>query len=538
MDGSTPGGAPTPKLPGNGTSPAATPSVPGAQGGPGEPSAAVSNAVGNAASSIASKALGDSGPQPTGENGELQAGDKVGNGKVMGEDGQVKKSRGRQFVDNAETGGKIAAAVATGGGSAAAGGGGAAAGQAAGKAAAEQAGKQAAKSAGENAAKNAAGNTAKAAQNMSKQAGKSFDSNKMQEAYNKAKDSQAGKQAKEGVIDQAKNKIADKVDEAADKNEALGMAIDEFNDVMNPVTNAVGGLEKALTGDFEGAKEDLKESKEGLKKLRKKLIIRLLIGVGIFVLFHVLIFLLILGPTIGLYMEITEGVSDMNGEIDDVIVDPEPGYPGPEDPDDPYDPGLPPDTWDAEHIIEEVEALISPDILAKMQVDNEGYRKSRAILCSQIPSFKSLSQQRRDMLFTAATLVAMNYKYLGCVAKDGSGKCTQWASCLWYKQAGGGMAALGGCVVCDTFVGWVYNTKANTNIWMGGASQGFQKLINEGRTTEISKDQLRPGDIACSDGHIGIYAGDGYYFHAAGTRAGVIKGACPKFTRFARFNTI
>ncbi len=532
MDGNTP------NVPGPSSTPNGAGTQPGSSGGAmGDAlTSKASSMVGNAASSVVSNALGDSGPQPTGENGELQAGDKVGNGKVMGEDGEVKASRGRKLVDNTETAGKIAAAVATGGGSAAAGE--AAAGQAAGQAAAKEAGKKAAeetaKNAAESTAKNAAGNTAKAAQQMAKDAGnKSFDSNKMQEMYNKAKDSDAGKEVKEQGLEGVKNKIADEIDKAADENKALGAAIDEVNDILDPVTSLVRALESLLTLNFDGVKDNLKETVSGIKKLRKKLFKRLLIGAAIFLLFNVLIFVVVFGPTVGLYIEVTEGIKEMAQKVGEVVVDPDPGGGGGDNPG--YDPGLPPDEWDPENIIEEVDKYISPDILAKVALDDYSYKKARAILCSQIPSFKSLSQQRRDMLYTAATLVAMNYTYLGCVQTNAAGTCTKWADCLWYKS--GGLAGLKGCVVCDTYVGWVYMTKADTYLWMGGARQGAEQLLNKGITTEISKDQLMPGDIAWSNGHIGIYAGNGYYFHAAGKSKGVIKGKCG-FNRFARFNPI
>ena len=164
---------------------------------------------------------------------ELKPGDKVAPGKVMGKNGKVEKSKGREIVEGVQSAAEVGAAVASAGAST-----GASAGAAEGSAAAK-------------ASKTSA-------------LGKTKDSNII-------KGRLKGKTT--GVIDKAKDKAADKIDEKAAKNPLFSKVVDETADKAKVLNSGVGAAKSLLSGDFKGVKDNAKDfvksmAKEKLKKIK------------------------------------------------------------------------------------------------------------------------------------------------------------------------------------------------------------------------------------------------------------------------------
>lgn len=66
------------------------------------------------------------------------------------------------------------------------------------------------------------------------------------------------------------------------------------------------------------------------------------------------------------------------------------------------------------------------------------------------------------------------------------------------------------------------------NACYAAAGISIPRMTGEiGAMANITKEQLKPGDIVWKPGHVGIFLGDGMYIHAEGTGTGVIIGSFP-----------
>lgn len=163
----------------------------------------------------------------------LKTGDKVAPGKVIGQNGKVERSKGREIVEGVQSAAEVGAAVASAGASSAA------------------------------AAEGSA--TAGAAK-----ASKTSALTKSKES-NLIKGKLKGKS--QGFIDTAKDKAADKIDEKAAKNPLFKKAVDEAADKAKVLNSGVGAAKSLLSGDFQGVKDNAKDfvksiAKEKLKKIK------------------------------------------------------------------------------------------------------------------------------------------------------------------------------------------------------------------------------------------------------------------------------
>ena len=94
---------------------------------------------------------------------------------------------------------------------------------------------------------------------------------------------------------------------------------------------------------------------------------------------------------------------------------------------------------------------------------------------------------------------------------------------------------------CSGFVDWVYYQFGYTG-FSGKNSAGQNSHIKS-----ISESELKPGDIGYEIGHIGIYAGDGYWVHAVGNKTAILndgtyceggKVTLDKYKGFTKFGTV
>ena len=177
---------------------------------------------------------------------ELQPGDKVAPGKVMGKNGKVEKSKGREIVEGVQSAAEVGAAVASAGAST---------GATTGAAAAEG---------------SAAGSAAKAS--------KASSLTKTKES-NLIKGRLKGKT--QGVIENVKDKAADKIDEKAAKNPIFNKVVDEAADKAKVLNSGVGAAKSLLSGDFKGVKDNAKNFVKSLAKEKLKKIKLILAGLAL-----------------------------------------------------------------------------------------------------------------------------------------------------------------------------------------------------------------------------------------------------------------
>lgn len=190
--------------------------------------------------------------KPNETNNTPSPGEKTGPGKVMGKNGKEEKSAGREIVDGGVNAAKIGAAVASGGGSAAAEGG----------AAAAKGGSDAAK------------RISDASKKGNKQSGTPTDSNNVKD---KAKNKSGG------LIDRAKNAIADKIDKESEKSPVKKAAAEELADQAKVLNRGMDAISKAKSGDIKGAADSAKDAVKQYinNKLKKVKRIAIIIFLGL-----------------------------------------------------------------------------------------------------------------------------------------------------------------------------------------------------------------------------------------------------------------
>lgn len=163
---------------------------------------------------------------------ELQPGDKVAPGKIIGKNGKVEDSVGKKIVKGAENAAKIGAAVASGGASEGA-------------------------------------EAASGASNIAKKKASSIGKNTEENAL---KGRIKGAQ-KQGIISKVDDNLADKIDKKAEKNPIFGKAAKEVADKAEVLNTGVGAAESLLSGDMQGFKDNVKgfvksAAREKFKKVK------------------------------------------------------------------------------------------------------------------------------------------------------------------------------------------------------------------------------------------------------------------------------
>lgn len=145
-------------------------------------------------------------------------------------------------------------------------------------------------------------------------------------------------------------------------------------------------------------------------------------------------------------------------------------------------------------------------------------------IIDDIPDYDTLSSDRKAIIDAAISALGRNYKLGGHASSPGLA----------------GIPTSG--LDCSGYVEWV--------LWTGLGeypgrltTQSISDTIGS-KFIEISEDELQPGDIGLkrtggsSDGnynHTGIYAGNGYWFHAASSKKGIIRSKYKSFKIYLRY---
>lgn len=281
-----------------------------------------------------------------------------------------------------------------------------------------------------------------------------------------------------GVVSDALEKVPG-VEKISKELDEAGLA-DGVNDALDVVGNVKNG---DIAGAIESAKNLKKDEKKLNKTIKKKIIIPIVAGIfGSFFIMAVIVSA-ICGPVIGGFLDIVESADEEAAEIGEV--------------DETYKYG---------------------------QDDQE----QTGIIIGGVVDFENLSDKRKAIIQAAAAAVAAEVPYSYGSHPFGAGLR--------------GIPSAG--LDCAGFVQWAF--------WTGlGGNPGY--LTTQAISDRMGKDfividekDLLPGDIALrreggsygdNYNHTGIYAGDGYWFHASSGRKThkVVKSKYSEFKIFLRY---
>ena len=261
--------------------------------------------------------------------------------------------------------------------------------------------------------------------------------------------------------------------------EQISSELDEagVTDAVGDTLNVAGDLKN---GDIAKVAEDAGKVKEDAKKAKKyvaKKMIPIILLSAIPLLFTLIVTVAVIGPVIGGFIDITDRIEEKLDDIADFFGDLFGGS--------------------------------GPDVA----------------LSEWVPGFDSLSFEQQRILAAAASLVGRPYKWGG-------------------KPTGAGLSGVPSTGLdCSGYVEWVLWTAYGVSPGTLSTST-ISDLAKEGKRFKIiSESELRPGDIGLKwlgykDGennHTGIYAGDGYWFHAANSKSGIIRSKYTGFTVYLRY---
>lgn len=283
-----------------------------------------------------------------------------------------------------------------------------------------------------------------------------------------------------GVVSDKLEKVPG-VEQISKELDEAGIA-DGVNDALDAVGNAKNG---DIAGTIESAKKLKDDTKKLNKSLKKKLLIVLAPAAGIF--FVAVIFIIIIsGPNLGGFMDVVESQDEEAAEIGDIDY-------------------------------------------AENYGDSDQEQSSN--IAGSVENFENLSSDRQAIIQAASAAVAAEVKYDYGSHPNGPGLR--------------GIPSAG--LDCAGFVQWA--------LWTGlGGNPGYltTQAISDriGKDfIEISESELLPGDIGLkrlggSHGdnynHTGIYAGDGYWFHASSGKKThkVVKSKYTAFTIYLRYTGV
>lgn len=287
-------------------------------------------------------------------------------------------------------------------------------------------------------------------------------------------------------VDKAIGVVGDTIDKTPGLKESAEF-LDEAG-VSDGINDAVDVVGKAKNGDIKGAVESAKNLKKDVDKLKKK-VVKLVIQASLMIMapifFIAVIFICVLGPVLGGFLDIVEGVGDAVGGAVEIVGD----------------------------------AILGPPLGEGNVLD----------ILEQIPDYDTLSADRQNILAASAVAVSAGVPYNLGGHPTASG----------YE----GIPSTG--LDCAGFVQW--------SLWTGlGENPGYLTTLEISNKIgsdfiEISEAELQPGDIGLkrrggSSGdnynHTGIYAGNGQWFHAAGSKSGVIRGNYSNFTIYLRYKGV
>lgn len=300
-----------------------------------------------------------------------------------------------------------------------------------------------------------------------------------------------------------KNPIGDKalgvVADTADKVPIAGSVLNELGEsgLADGVNDALDTVGKAKNGDIKGSLDSAKKTKEDLTKVIKKSAKRIALivfGVIFSLIVVCVVIIAVCGPVLGGFMDVTKAFADTVGDIGDF--------------------------FSGENSIE---GLGNSHILKESIKDTEG-------LLSEVPNYDSLNETNKGILTAAAAGVSSGKPYH--IHSGDDDPC-------FGKPTGPGIDGIPACGIdCSGFVQWAIWTATNNKPFSGGTSTISSSI--GGIFEEISESELQPGDIGLKhkgsgNNHTGIYAGNGFWYHAAGTNSGIIRSKYTGFTVYLRY---
>ncbi len=264
-------------------------------------------------------------------------------------------------------------------------------------------------------------------------------------------------------VDKAIGVVSDTVDKVPGAEE-ITKALDEagiadgVNDALDVVGNAKNG---DIKGTIESAQKLAKDGKKANKTIKKKMLLMMAPAIAI-CFFLLAIFVVVLGPVLGGFIDVVEGVGDTVGGAFESA---------------------------GNFLFGENEANVAIDLV------------------TQVPDYEELSEARQKIVSAAASAVAAKIPYQ-----------------LGSHASGPGLENIPSSGLdCSAFVEWAIWTGTGTRPGYLTTAVISSRIGKD--FIVISKDQLQPGDIGLkrrggsSDdnyNHTGIYAGNGQWFHASG----------------------
>ncbi len=274
-----------------------------------------------------------------------------------------------------------------------------------------------------------------------------------------------------GVVADTAEKVPG-VEKIADELDEAGVT-----DTVGDALNLAGDLKN---GDIESVAENAEKIKDDVKKVKKyttKKIMKVVLLAVIPLFFLILIIVSVIGPVIGGFVDLTNTIGETFENMGDFFDD--------------------------------IFSGLSPDIAMSEWV--EGY--------------ENLSYEQQRIVAAAASLVGRPY---------------QWGG----KPTSAGLEGVPSTGLdCSGYVQWVLWTAYGVNPGYLSTSK-ISDLAKEGKRLKfVTAEELQPGDIGLKwlgyregeTNHTGIYAGDGYWFHAANSKAGIIRSKYTGFTVFYRY---
>lgn len=279
-----------------------------------------------------------------------------------------------------------------------------------------------------------------------------------------------------GMVDKTIGVVSD----VAEKTPGVKQVADALDDagVIDAATDAMDLVGDIKNGDISGAIEKGKDLVKDKRKMQnhvvKKMMPIIIISAGSGLLFIVLI-IGIISPIAGGIMDLTEKV----GEFFDAV----------------------------------------GDFVGNLFGGSDAYD----ILTDLVEDYDSLSEEQKMIVITAASALGQNYNWGGHPSGPGYDG---------FPNTG---------LDCAGFVQWVLWTTYGVNPGYLTTSS-ISDLIGT-KFQEIDESELQPGDIGLKfrgskvnvTNHTGIYAGNGNWIHAAGSKQGVINSKYKNFTIFLRY---
>lgn len=280
--------------------------------------------------------------------------------------------------------------------------------------------------------------------------------------------------ANNGFVDKTLGVVADLNDKTNPATTMLNDALDEAG-VIDTANDAMDLAGNVMNGDIGGTIEKGIDTVKDVYKVNMTLakILAWIICPILFILFATVI--IILGPVLGGFLTITDGLVGEKSAYSEYY-----------------------------------SSSITPGDINNMVSDTPGY--------------ENLSPSRQAIIAASASLVGKSYNWGGHPSGPGvSGVPSKGLDCAGYVQ-------------------WVLWTALGSNPGYLTTSAISNQIGS--KFIIISPSDLKPGDIGLkrmggstegNTNHTGIYAGDGYWYHAQGTNSGIVRNQYKSFKIYLRY---